>query len=359
MEAFRKTLKQSPRPILLIALACFIILEVVALNPAPLEEKASTSAEPFFTEEEAMESLSTSQKPLAPGIPTDRVPDYHTEQYRYISLQGTLKQWKMQAESANVYNKEKIVHSKDVTIELFDSSDKITLVTSQEAKYYFNDKEVELFGNVNITLPDGFKIKSEYLKYLTPTKILDIPTKYFVEGKGHSQDGKRDLFFTSMGMMFDQNKNLVDLRSQTHFEMTRIERNNETTVIVSDTCRIDRNAQIATFKMNYDKAYTKLNQPNLYVQSRKMDLFYSGSSELLEYLFAKDDVYIEESKNGKKVKTGTCQLAKFDNKKNFIIMTQFPQVYQDKNTVTGDRIIMDRDHDLIEVEQSNAFSNGN
>ena len=50
--------------------------------------------------------------------------------------------------------------------------------------------------------------------------------------------------------------------------------------------------------------------------------------------------------------------ADFDARSDIVRITEFPQAYQDNDTVTGDVIILHRDSDLVEVEHSNAFSEG-
>ena len=350
------------RPWTLSLLAVLIFVQIIALSPSELEEDSVPgSSESFLSEADVLESLLPGDHILAPNIPKTKVPDYHTQQYRYLSIQGGVKQWKLQAESANVYNKEKLVHSKDVVIELYDSAGLTTWVTGKEATYHFNEKEVELYGTVKIKLPDGFIVESEYLKYLTPTRVLEIPQSQQVHGYGENADKTRKLDFKSKGMTFDQVANEIDLKREVTFEMIRVNKEPSSTRIQSDYSHIDRNNQTAIFIMNPvtgQKRFVKLNQPGLYVQSRKMDLEYSNRPEVVDYLVARDDVYIEETKSGKITRTATSQHARFDNRENLIILTQFPQVYQDKNTVTGDRIIINRDTDLIEVEESNAFSKG-
>jgi len=58
------------------------------------------------------------------------------------------------------------------------------------------------------------------------------------------------------------------------------------------------------------------------------------------------------------MKYATGGRADFDSHKNVIVLTEYPQVYQDEDTVTGDKILLHRDTDIIEVEHSNAFSQG-
>jgi hypothetical protein len=104
-------------------------------------------------------------------------------------------------------------------------------------------------------------------------------------------------------------------------------------------------------------------------------MHYGDFSKLLQYMTAYEDVFIKELKapsdnkekkepaakpsEGPNLRYATSGRADFDTKSDVIRLTEFPQAYQDNDTVTGDIIIMHRDSDLVEVEHSNAFSEGN
>jgi lipopolysaccharide export system protein LptA len=91
-------------------------------------------------------------------------------------------------------------------------------------------------------------------------------------------------------------------------------------------------------------------------------------------LIAYEDVLVKEtaapkSTSAERVKTkkaneksplryATAGRAEFNTQDDVIRLTQFPQAYQDEDTVTGDVILMHRDNDIIEVENSNSFSEG-
>ena len=77
-----------------------------------------------------------------------------------------------------------------------------------------------------------------------------------------------------------------------------------------------------------------------------------------------EDVLVKETDPKKKTKNeslryATSGKAVFDTKRDVIVLSEFPQVYQDNDTVTGEVIVLHRDSDVVEVEQSNAFSQGN
>ena len=81
-------------------------------------------------------------------------------------------------------------------------------------------------------------------------------------------------------------------------------------------------------------------------------------NDLLQYLVTYEDVVIKELGKKESLRYGTGGRADFDTRRNVIVLSQYPQVYQDNDTITGDIILVHRDTDVVEVEHSNAYSQG-
>jgi hypothetical protein len=212
--------------------------------------------------------------------------------------------------------------------------------------------------------------------------LIEIPVQYFVRGVGANQDSQ-NFEFTSRGLNFVLGQPLITLERSV---VVNLERKSETsdskknlapppdrTTITSDHCEIHRDKQKALFTMSPSRPlrerFVHITQPNLFSRSRRADLFYGNFSQVLHYLTAIDDVLIKETKPETKSETeakkkenvlryATSGLAEFDNRKNLVVLTRFPQVYQNNDTVTGDTILLHRDTDIVEVDHSNAFSEG-
>lgn len=339
------------RPILLTGVALLILLQIILFSPSSVEEEGSKSGidpEAFIPEKD---------RTLATGIPKNKVPDYTVERFSYISTQGTEKEWKLDSDEAYLFNHEKLVHSKNIKALLYDSEGKITVVTGKEAKYFMGDKDLEVFGDVKTVFPDGFELTSEYLHYRPLEKSIKIPASYPVKGRGGQ------LSFDSQGLQFQMTQGKIVLP-----ESCRVfsrSPSQEKTTITSDRCVISRKEQIAHFTMQPNRPvasrFIEIQQPSLLVRARRVDLNYGDPIHILNYMIAYEDVLIKEipqNSSQKPLKYGTSGQASFDTKRNTITLTEFPQVYHDDDTVTGDVIILHRDTDIIEVEHSNAFSQG-
>jgi LPS export ABC transporter protein LptC len=395
-----ESLRGRLRPLLFVVLIAGIVTEIVALSPGSVEEARDSSA-PL----DPSTLLPKASGTLAPGIPTNRVPEYSVDQFNYVSTQSGAKQWNLLADKANLYNVEKLVHARRVKAFLYDPDGKVTTVTGDEAKFFINKRDLEIFGNVKTIMPDGFEIFSPYMRYLPNERLVEIPPQYAVDGVGKDETGQ-SLAFNSHGLHYAMGKSQIILSTQvkvivdkpepTEAQSAAVSRvptakpsvapqPSSKTLVESDHCVIHRDKRIAYFTMNMERPlstrFVKVTQPTLFSKGRTADMNYGdlSSSEPgpgspakpavkpgnkpkpLNYLILHEDVLIEEKTADGSIRYGTGGQADFDAIRNLIILRDFPQVYQGReghDTVTGDVIVLHRDSDIVEIEHSNAFSQG-
>lgn len=359
-------LKNRLRAVLLGLVVLVIVAEIVVLSPASIEQPDAVA--PVDPEDIAEQIGDTNPVTLAPGIPKSHIPEYSVEQFNYVSTQGGQKQWNLVAERAYLYNKDKLVHARNVTAYLFDPEGKVTVVKGKEAKYFMNKRDLEIFGDVHSEFPDGFKTESEYMQYLPNSRKIVMPITEFVKGYGH-ESMSQDYYFESFGMDYSMGQAEIVLLKDVKLVLTK--KGSEagpsagvpdTTTIESDHCVIHRDTQIANFTM-YPKRpletrFVRINQPTMFARGRRADLSYGDFSNVLNYMVAYQDVLIKEKGKSDALRWGTGGKAEFNTRRNVVVLTEYPQVYQNNDTVTGDIIIVHRDTDVVEVENSNAFSEG-
>lgn len=342
------------------ASAILIILKIVVLSPSSLEE-SELIARVVSLEELILKPGKT----LAPGIPEGAIPDYKIQDLDYYSTRGGEKQWNLLAEQAYFFNAQKLVHAKQVKAKVFDASGKVTLISGTEAKYLMDRNDLEIFGNVETTFPDGFVLHSQYIRYQPKLKKIDIPIQYLTSGDGRTERTGEKIHFTSLGLEFETEKSEITLPKDVHFHL--VSNQGEEYEIFSDHCKIHRAEHLVDFTMDPslpdEKRFVRLHQVSLEAHGRAARLKYGGQSSRIEMLSLFDDVLIQEfALNSKKepslIRYGTGGHGDFDSAKNLIILTIYPQVYQGDDTLTGDKITLHRDSDTVEVEQSNAFSAG-
>ncbi|MCC7440039.1 MAG: LPS export ABC transporter periplasmic protein LptC [Bdellovibrionales bacterium] len=389
LSSLRKTrLRQT-----FLALAAVAVgAQILFLRPDALEVPGASDAGRPIRREDLRRLILPGGEPLAPGVPEDRVPDYNLEDFHYLSSTSGKKEWKIIADRAHMYTAENLVHAATIRAYLYgDPADLpappkgasptvapedagATVIDAREAKHSTATRDLEMYGNVVAVFPDGFTLRSEYMLYNPKTRNLSIPRAFPVAGESAPEGGKT-IRFTSRGMDFAMLTGEIFLPEAVDFEMIRLPQAvspatatteagvPDTTRIISDEARIYRGDKRGEFRMYASRPlatrFVRVAQPRLKVQSREATLYYRELDRRLRYMIAREDVAIkEEGELGDPIRYATAGRADFDTQVNRIFLTRFPQVYQDSDTVTGEVVTIYRDTDIVEVDQSNAFSTG-
>ncbi len=358
------------RVVLAVGLGFIIFIQILAFSPIRLEAEAPP---PEMKESDLMPVSKDSQ--VTPTLPRDRVPEYSVDGFQYISVTNGIKQWKIKADHAFFYQKEGIAHTQVVQAIVYDKDGKETHIAGNEAKYFFSTGDLEVFGDVLTTFADGLKTKSQYMKYTGLTRNVEIPVSYLVEGWSDPTTNKDTLEFEALGMNYQNITQKAELLSQVKVLAKRDvgkPGGPEQTTIQSDRAIVDRNRSLVRFFMA-DQPGQKIkliaiDQPGMKCEARRAEFQYGAKEKQLRTVRAFEEVKIEEIpqmesdyKNNPRAKAplkryATSGLAEFDTIKNLIVLREFPQVYQDRDTITGEVIILHRLSNLVEVEQSNAIS---
>jgi hypothetical protein len=117
-----KLRRKHLRTLFLLAIGTLIVTQIVALSPSTLEENRPG---PISIEPEAL--ILDHQPSIIKGFPRKQIAEYGVEDFRYVSVQNGIKQWRIEAKYAFLYNNpERLVHARELTTFLFDPQDKIT-----------------------------------------------------------------------------------------------------------------------------------------------------------------------------------------------------------------------------------------
>jgi lipopolysaccharide transport protein LptA len=184
------------------------------------------------------------------------------------------------------------------------------------------------------------------------TKIV-IPVT--VLATGVKTDKNSVTRFTSMGLEYeDVSPKTLKLNTNVHVWI----KGEKLTDIYSDRARYEYQRGFLNFEMSENRPlsdqFVKVKQPDLDIKSRTLDAELDPSRSLRK-INARGDVWMRDSHDPLKISTSTSGKSIYDVQKNDVILTEFPQVYQEGDTITGDVIIFHRPTDQIEVKQSNAI----
>jgi LPS export ABC transporter protein LptC len=333
--------------LILVALICLIVVvEILIMRPSPVDTGEGTTTGMF----KSIESMVQAEK-------RDDEVGYTIDGFHYTAVEGEVKHWEMNSTQAILYEKSRIVRAKSAKIKMFDPSGKITLIEGDEAFYKMGVKDLDLSGNVKVTFPDGFWIKTTKAHYASAgDKITSSEPCH-----GEANPSKGELM-QMWGVGFEASKLAPDvlIHNEAHVRLRRLD-NDEVTDVRSDHARVDRFRKIANFWMASKDKFVQSHQGTLDVKSRRQEATYDSDASVVKYMTAYDDVLIRETdpvrgKTG--LKYATSQKADFLTQEDKILLSGFPSAYQEQDTLTGELIIIYRKKNLVEVTHANAFHEG-
>jgi lipopolysaccharide transport protein LptA len=348
-----KWIKNSQfQSLLLLGLLLFFVGHFVLLSPSSLEEDFNGVR--IIQPKDLLNFLKNEPAVLAKDVPENEAPSYSVRNLVFFSSVENQPNWKLLARKSNVYQKEQIMHGRDVTIILNDG----TTIQSKEAVMYIIKNEIRFYGDVVANLKNGTILRSQFLKVLTrPVTQLEIPLSEVVTGEKSDpkkpKNGRMD--FQANGLFYaDIEPQELKLLSQVTVNI----HDDELTVIHSDEAVYNSLKNHLSFRMNesdkLEKQFATVHQPDLDIKSRSLEVDTTSHQEL-QTITALNDVFIRDEHDPERLVTATSGKAIYNNVLNEIHLSDFPQVYQDNDTITGDIIVFNRNRDTIEVRQSNAI----
>ena len=347
-----KRIKHSQFQSFLIAgLFLFFVGHFLLLNPSSLEDDFGgiRVVEP----QNLLAFLKNVPKTALSDIPVGEAPSYSLKD-SIVYASTDKPNFKLIADHSNYYQKEEIIHALVVFVTFNDG----TTIRANEGVFFTQKNQANFYGAVHTIFANGATLDSEFATvFMKPVTQVIIPIEQTVHGM--KVDGHSTTKFTSQGLTYkDESPKILRLTSQVHVTI----QDDKLTNIYSDRAIYEQEEGHLNFTMNEDRPlpeqFVKVDQPDLDMKSRTLDS-YTDDDGTLEKTVALGDVWIRDAHDPLKISTSTSGKATFYSQKNDLTLTEFPQVYQDGDTITGDIIIFHRTTDQVEVKQSNAIYNDN
>jgi lipopolysaccharide transport protein LptA len=355
----RQPMKRSQvQSLLLLGLFAFFVAHFVLLSPSGLEEDFNGVR--VIHPRDLLNFLKNEPYALARGIPTDIAPSYSIRTMNFYASNENEPSWHLNSRKSNLYQAQQLVHSRDAELTLPDGTKMLAL---EMAMWQAQDR-TELYGDVRMLLPNGLSIKTEYAEIRNRPKLL-ITVPLTQKVIGHRVDGTSTLDFESMGLTHSEAEN-GDTRLLSQVQVWI--KSDKQTQVKSDYALYQPTRGLLSFQMfeqqSIEKQFVRANQNDLLIRSRSLEIQLarrastansSSAPSEVEVITALGDVKIDDRHDPTHPATGTSGKALYYTGKNEIILTDYPQVYQDGDTITGDIIVFNRNQDSIEVKQSNAI----
>ncbi len=341
--------RQSPlQSVLLAGLVLFFVSHFVLLSPSSLEDDFGGMR--VIHPRDLLGLLQNETETLAVSeLPENTPPSYSLRDLRLASSHQRSPEFLLSARKSVSFQKEELIHFRDMTVTTADRME----IRSKEALYRQKEHVIHFLGDVRVRLPGGAEIRTETAELSTrPTMHVRVPATVRIEGQ-HTK-GQSRVTFASLGLDYVAN-DPEHLRLLRNVEVkTRSARN---LTILSDSADYSENEGRLAFTMSekrpIQEQFVRLTEPAFELRARNLELDLSGEKEL-QTVRAEKDVWFEESGESGLKTSGTGGRGVYSVETGLVTLSEFPQLYQDRDTITGEIILFHRDTDTIEVRQSNA-----
>jgi LPS export ABC transporter protein LptC len=305
-------------------------------------------------------STQAQKDPPFPGFepPEGASPDYSMDGVHYISVLKGERQWQLTATEADFYSSAQWVHARNVKAELFDRDGPSIHVEGKQARYSLATRDLDIGGDVIARFPDGSTLRMELLEFRPATKQISVPVSYRVKGTGPTR-GEARMRFESFGLVGRIDTEIVELKERAFIEVQNRDKREHPTQSWSARAVYQRRQGLMDLFSGGEPV--RMEQGTLRSTANQMQIGIpqKGSGPSFE---ARDEVRIEEWKDLERsaapFRLSTSGRARFDPATQQVILTEYPQVYQDGDTMTGEVIRILRREDQVEIEHPNAFTTG-
>ena len=280
-------------------------------------------------------------------------PSYSARDGVLYSTEGGKPKFKLLARKTNLYQENQIAHIRDSSAFLEDGTE----ITSKEALYDLVKSQVTFMGAVKSRFKGGALVESELaILDMKPFMHLSIPTTEAVHGQ------KTNLYspvlFDSMGLEYSEEDKNIRLLSKVKVRIS----GPKSVEVLSDRCNVVQAKDLLEFTMDenriIERQFVVATDPGMFLKSRRMEV-HLQSGRQVEEIIALQDVFFENLGQTDSKTQGTGGKGVYRVQDNEIKLSEFPQLYQDRDTVTGDTITYNRNSERVEVIQSNAIYNTN
>ena len=341
--------RQSPlQSVLLAGLVLFFVSHFVLLSPSSLEDdfggmRVIHPRDLLGLLQNEPETLAVSQ------LPENTPPSYSLRDLRIASSHQRSPEFLLSARKSVSFQKDELTHFRDLEVT---TADKMVIL-SKEALYRQKEHVIHFLGDVRVRLPGGAEILTETAELITrPTLHIRVPATVRVQGR-HVK-GRNRVTFSAYGLDY-----LADAPEHLRL-LQRVEdktRSARDLAILSDSADYAENLGRLAFTMSekrpIQEQFVRLMEPAFELKARNLELDLSGEKEL-QTVRAEKDVWFEETTETGRKTSGTGGRGTYSVESGLVTLSEFPQLYQDRDTITGEIILFHRDSDTIEVRQSNA-----
>lgn len=132
--------------------------------------------------------------------------DMRLEKIRFVEDKHGKKTWELEAKTVQQYQDRNTIVLQDVKVTFYAKEGRTIFLTGKQGKIYQDSKNVDLVGDVVLTLSDGYRLKTHSVSYRHSEKIVSTSDPVEIEGE--------QIRLTGKGMLVDMEAKTFKILSQ-------------------------------------------------------------------------------------------------------------------------------------------------
>lgn len=127
-------------------------------------------------------------KMMSPKEPASAA-DLKLDRVRYTETRQGVKEWELEADSATYFKDQNTVNLEKVKATFFGKNRETYVLVGKKGKFNTQTKEIEVFLGVQIDSSDGYRMRTQSLKYQPDKRELSTPDRVEMSGPQFHVDG--------------------------------------------------------------------------------------------------------------------------------------------------------------------------
>ena len=140
--------------------------------------------------------------------------DLKLDRVRYTETREGIKEWELEAASAQYFKDESTVILEKVKATFFGKNQETYVLVGEKGRFNTQTRAVEMFGGVELDSSDGYHFRTQSLKYQADKRELSTPDP--VEGKGPQ------IRVEGIGMIVELDRQRLQILSQVNTTLSRV-----------------------------------------------------------------------------------------------------------------------------------------
>jgi lipopolysaccharide transport protein LptA len=221
--------------------------------------------------------------------------------------------------------------------------------TAKNIKVFLNSKEINLENDILVNV-DNTDLHSDQMKILLNENMLSASGH--VKTFSNSKSGSEQILIDSNSLVYRPKLKYFEYRDDVKGTLKRTKKYEESIRFSTDSLNFDGLSSLAELKGN-----VHLLRDNFNILANFGNIYLENYNKKLKYYAFSDDVKLEEKVNSEgrsfTRKAFAEKLEGFMSEKK-IVLTGLPKVFQDKDVIKGNMIIIRENVETVEVDDANT-----